>query len=232
MLQETLKNSNFSVTIIDYDIVKEVNLTSSLFSINDIDELKVESLIKRYSIIKKIFKCKIENIPIKELLNYKIWLCCVDNIITRMNINSSFHKLKHKSILIDFGIEGYEFHIKHFYNFNKLLNNNLKKESCLYCIKELYKTQKQINFCSDFNLLEEIFTTKIIIPNSVSCISILISIFFKEYFLILFNEFIDLNLINKFEYNFICGNLYKGINYQKLWINKSNNCFYCQLKLN
>ncbi|KAF7697486.1 hypothetical protein CDIK_1686 [Cucumispora dikerogammari] len=141
-----------------------------------------------------------------------------------MNINSTFHKLNSKALLFDFGIEGNEFHIKHFFNKNVFNKKNIKTESCLYCIKDLYKTVNQINYCN-FNINNTIIKQENIIINSVTSVSLLISIFFKIYFPVFFNNK-SFSFKKIIDFNFICGDL-KKLKYQKIWIDASIDCFYC-----
>lgn len=82
-------------------------------------------------------KIAIEDFVIHENFEFDIIFSCVDTVSTRMSIN-----LIKTKILIDMGVEGYNFHIK------KVSHAKNYRTPCLYCIKDLYNTDDNFYFCT------------------------------------------------------------------------------------
>jgi NEDD8-activating enzyme E1 len=80
---------------------------------------------------------RIQDLSLSVINRYDVLLCALDNIEGRMDMNYIFRQST-CSLLIDCGINGYKAHVKAV----------SQGTSCLYCIKDLYVDENEMNMCS------------------------------------------------------------------------------------
>lgn len=142
-----LVNSDFELTIIDFDKIEISNLNRQFyFTKNDISDFKASVISKKIRKLNSNFKITAINEKIEEL-NYELFerfdcvISCLDSVSARMNLNFLLFKnnwVNSNKIFIDCGVENLNFHVKRVTQFS----------SCLYCIKDLYKAEAENYICS------------------------------------------------------------------------------------
>jgi ubiquitin-activating enzyme E1 C len=141
VLKLLMNKGDMQVTIIDDDRVEISNLNRQyIYSKKAIGKYKSDAC-KIY--FKKYFNkdlhslCKrVQDLTHEDIRKYDVIFSCLDNIEGRMHLNYIFRMTNR--IFIDCGVEGLKAHVK----------TVSKGISCLYCIKELFQNDENINFCT------------------------------------------------------------------------------------
>lgn len=135
---------NEEITFVDFDRIELSNLNrQAYFTEADIGEYKAETISRKLN--KKYMNKRIEEVTHEELDEYDAVFSCLDTVASRMELNLMFKRTK-CDILIDCGVEGMKMHVKRV----------SQTDSCLYCIKYMYTTQKEIHLCSLRSVPKEI----------------------------------------------------------------------------
>lgn len=125
-----------NLTLVDFDTVDISNLNRQfLFTRGDRKQYKAAVAASRTD--SRYHIRRIEEVSPRELSQYDVVFCCVDSVISRMELNSLFCRAD-CSMLIDCGVEGLLCHAKRVD----------RESSCLYCIRDLYKTDNLPYLCS------------------------------------------------------------------------------------
>lgn len=131
-----LKLMNCNITILDYDIIEISNLNRQFYyQTENIGKPKAQVIAEKTD--SQYLLKDLKELNPYELDSYDIIFSCLDNISSRMDLNYIFFKSNCK-ILIDCGVESMKLHVK----------KVTKSTSCLYCIKDLYRTNNEPFLCS------------------------------------------------------------------------------------
>lgn len=133
--------NNVQLTVLDNDKVMITDLNRQFYyREKDIGKPKVFALQQYLKTnFGKEIKIIYNNLFEIEIENYDYIFCCFDNVQSRMQLNCIAYQ--QKCLLIDMGVEGMYGHIKKI-DFQQCFS------ACLYCMKDLYSTDKIRNYCS------------------------------------------------------------------------------------
>lgn len=129
-----------NITVLYNDTISITDLNRQFYySDNYIGKYNV-NVLRNY--LQKHFEVKImtikKDIFCIESLNFDLIFCCFDNVESRMQLN--YMANLNKIMVVDLRIEGLQLHVKKI--------DPRHNSACLYCIKDLYKSQKFFNYCS------------------------------------------------------------------------------------
>jgi NEDD8-activating enzyme E1 len=141
LLKHLVRDEN-EILVVDSDRISLSNLHRLyMFAAEDRGRLKAERAAEliREKYGKKVdcLVARFQDLPLDVVNQHDVLLCALDNIEGRMDMNYVFKRSTCK-LLIDCGINGYKAHAKAVF----------KGASCLYCIRDLYVNESEMNICS------------------------------------------------------------------------------------